>query len=102
MAVRANGFWDWMKRWGLWILVVLAGLLYLLAKLLPRRSKRDLFVQAKQQAGELKDQAVKKLGELKSEMKARRTELNDIKGIDDEAERLQALAEFANKRSRGG
>ena len=98
MAVRANTFWDWMKRWGLWILVVLAGALYLLVKLLPRRSKRDLFVQAKQQAGELKDQATKKLGELKSEMKDRRKELDGIKEIDDEAERLKALADFANRR----
>lgn len=87
-----------MKRWGLWILVVLAGGLYLLVKLLPRRSKRDLFVQAKQQAGELKDQASKKLTQLKTEMKTRRTELDGIKRIDDEAERLNALADFANRR----
>lgn len=89
-----------MKRWGLWILVIVAGGIYLLAKLLPRRSKRDLFVQAKQQAGALKDQAVKKLTQLKTEMKARRTELDGIKRIDDEAERLQALADFANRRQR--
>jgi len=87
-----------MKRWGIWILVILAGLLYLLVKLLPRRSKRDLFVQAKQQAGELKDQAAKKLDKLKAEMADRRHELTEIKSIDNEAERLKALADFANRR----
>ena len=100
MAVRANTFWDFLKRWWLWILLILAGAVYLIVKLLPRRSKRDLFVQAKQQAGELKDQAAKKLDGLKTEMKARRTELTEIKRIDDEAERLKALADFANRRSR--
>jgi|GEM_PF-4948891 len=100
MATRANTFWDWFKRWGLWILVLLAGLLYLAAKLLPRRSKRDLFVQAKEAAGELKDAAAAKHEQLKTEMKKRKAELEEIKRIDDEAERLRALAEFANKRKR--
>ena len=87
-----------MRRWGLWILLALAVVAYLIVKLLPRRSKRDLFIRAKEEAGRLKDETAKKLDRLKSEMADRRHELAEIKTIDDEAERLKALADFANRR----
>jgi len=96
--MAANSFCDWVRRWGLWILLILAAGLYLLTRILPRKSKRDLFVQAKREAARLKDAAETKYQKLSREMRQRRKELDGIKAIPDEATRLHALSMFSNRR----
>lgn len=89
-----------MHRWGLWILLALAVVAYLAVKLLPRRSKRDLFIRAREEAGRLKDETWRKIYKLEAEMADRRHELAEIDCIDDEGKRLKALADFADRRHR--
>jgi hypothetical protein len=97
VAIHANTFWDWMRRWGLWILLALAIVAYMIARLLPWRNKRDLFIRAREEAGRLRDETALKLDKIRAEMEDRRHELAEIKSIGDEAIRLKALADFANR-----
>jgi flagellar biosynthesis/type III secretory pathway M-ring protein FliF/YscJ len=97
--VKANRASDWLKRWGLWILLGLALLLVVLAWLLPSDGRKPKLLQeAKDGAKKLKDAAEEKLDALTEEMDKREAELAGIEKIDDEEERLRRLAEFANRR----
>lgn len=96
--MRANSFWDWIRRWGLWILLGLAALSFLVIKLLPKpKSRKSILRSAEEGAKEEKDKAKKKLEDHREMMESRVTELKDIKAIEDEEERLKRLADFANR-----
>ena len=80
-------------------MLAVAGLVYLLTRLLPSDGKKpELIQKAKDGARRLKDEAVKDFEEHKAKMDARRKELEDIKAIENEEERLKRLADFANRR----
>jgi flagellar biosynthesis/type III secretory pathway M-ring protein FliF/YscJ len=97
--VKANKTSDWLKRWGLWILLGLAALLVILCAVLPSNgSKPKLLQEAKDGAKKLKEKAEADLESVKKEMEEREKELAEIESIEDEAERLEKLAEFANRR----
>jgi Sec-independent protein translocase protein TatA len=97
---KANTAGDWIKKWGLWILLAIVVILVVCAKLFPSNGSKPKILQAaKDGAKKLKDAAEAKLEEHTSEMKAREEELEEIKAITDEEERLKRLAEFANRRS---
>lgn len=92
---------DWLAKWGLWILLVLVFGLYLLSKLLPTsREGRpgSLFLRAKEGARRIKEDTARRLERLAEEMKSRREELEEIREIEDEAERRRRLAELANRK----
>ena len=94
---------DWLAKWGLWILLVLVFGLYLLSKLLPtsRESRPgSLFLRAKEGARRIKEDTARRLERLAEEMRSRREELEEIKKIEDEAERRRRLAELANRKER--
>jgi hypothetical protein len=97
--MTANTVGSWFKRWGLWLLLGLAVVLVIIAKLLPSNgSKPEILQKAKDEVQGLKDQAKKELDEHKAKMKANEDELARIKAIEDEEARLKALAEFADSR----
>lgn len=97
--VKANRASDWLKRWGLWILLGLAALLVLLTWILPSNgTKPKLLQDAKDGAQKLKDSAAADLERVRLEMEEREKELARIKAIQDEKTRLEKLAEFANRR----
>lgn len=96
--MKANSTWSWFKKWGWWILLLLAAGLVLLCWLLPSDGKKPKLLQgAKDGAAKLKDQAEDALREHEAKMQANRDELACIKAIENEEERLQALADFANR-----
>jgi len=100
--MTANTTMDWLKRWGLWILIGLAVVLWLLAKLLPSpKGKPEILQKAKEEAQAIKDNLAKELKEHAGQMQANHDELERIKKIQNEAERLKALADFANKKKGG-
>ena len=97
--MSANSFGSWFKRWGLWILLGAALLLYIVTRLFPSNGNKPKILQeAKDQAKKLKDQASKQLQEHTEKMDAKVVELDEIKKISDEEERLKRLADFANRR----
>lgn len=97
--VKANRTSDWLKRWGLWVLLALAVLLVVLVWLFPSDGRKPKLLQeAKDGAEKLKKKASEKLDVLTEKMEKREAELADIEEIDDEDERLAALADFANRR----
>lgn len=99
MTVKANTVWDWLKKWGLWILLALAFLLFILSKLLPSpKGKPEVLQKAKEQATDIKNAASQALEKHNLEMEMRKDELAKIQTIHDEKARLQALADFANRR----
>lgn len=96
---KANTAGDWLKKWGLWILLGLAVALVVLAKLFPSNGSKPKILQAaKDGAQKLKDAAEEKLDAHTAEMEKREEELEEIQAITDEEERLRRLAEFANRR----
>lgn len=99
--MRANSASSWVKRWGLWILLVLAAALVVLCWLFPvsRRGKPKILEQAKKGAVALKAKAATELKELSHRMAARKKALRAIIAIEEEAARLKALAEYANRRA---
>jgi ABC-type multidrug transport system fused ATPase/permease subunit len=98
-VILANPITAWLKRWGLWILLGLAVVLYLLTRLLPSpKGKPELVQEAKDGAAKLKEEAAKASDELAKKMAENKKELEEIKAIADEKERLRRLAEFANRR----
>ena len=97
--VKANTAWDWLKKWWLWLVLGAAAILFILSRLLPTTSKGkpELLQKAKDEAKDAKDDAAKTLEEHNKEMDKRQEELDKIKAITNEAARLQALADFANR-----
>jgi len=78
---------------------VLGSVIAVLAWLLPtRRGKPKILKQAKEGATAIKEHAREELGPHGRRMAARRKELEVVKAIKNEDERLQALADFANRR----
>ena len=98
--MRANGAGAWLKRYGLWVLLGLAIALGVLCWLFPvsRRGKPQVLKEAQEGAKRIKALAAKRLEEHDHRMAARRKKLEAIEAIGDEAKRLQALADFANRR----
>ncbi len=101
---RANTAGEWMRRW--WWVLLLAGLalLIVLVELSVRlQGKRaDDVVSARARLEAAREETEAKLEELSAEMSARRDELDRIEAIPNERERLEKLAEFANRpRERG-
>lgn len=97
---KANSAWDWLKRWGLWILLGLGVVLAAFCWLLPtsKKGRPEILQKAKDGARELKDEQRVVLQKHEHAMAAREKELETIEEIDDERERLEALAAFANRR----
>lgn len=97
--MNANSLWSWFKRWGLWLLLAITGLIYLLSRLLPSDGRKpELLQKAKDEAEKLKEGAADDLATHSEKMNERVKELDEIKAIEDEKERLKKLAEFANRR----
>jgi flagellar biosynthesis/type III secretory pathway M-ring protein FliF/YscJ len=97
--MTANSVWTWLKKFGLWILAGLAVLLWLISKLIPTvKGKPEILQKAKEQATAAKTGATEEIKKLDEKMEGNRKELEEIKAIKDEEERLKRLAEFANKR----
>lgn len=97
--VKANTASDWLKKWGLWILLGIALVIFIIAKFIPAPKSKDATLrQAKDEAERLKNEVSKELEKHTKEMSNRKAELEQIKAIEDEDARLNALADFANKR----
>ncbi|KKM80669.1 hypothetical protein LCGC14_1337530 [marine sediment metagenome] len=97
----ANSVTSWLNRWGLWVLLGLAIALGVLCWLFPvsRRGKPQVLKEAREGAERIKALAAKRLEEHDRRMATRRKELEAIEAIGDEEKRLQALANFANRRT---
>lgn len=94
----ANPIADWLKRWGLLILVGLAAGLYLLLKFLPFKTGAiKALDESRAAAAGLKDEKTAALATITKQMDERAAELKTIQAIPDEAERLKALSDFANR-----
>lgn len=98
--VKANTAWDQLRKWGLWLLLGLGALLALVCWLLPtsKKGKPEILRKAKDGARAIKENRQKELKAHKRRMAVREKELETIGTIEDERERLQALADFANRR----
>jgi len=98
--VKANSASDFLKRWGLLILLGIAVAVGALCWLFPvsRKGKPQILKEAQDAAAALKDRAATELKEHEHRMAARRKELEMIGTIKDEDDRLKALASFANRR----
>lgn len=95
----ANSIWSWLKKYGLWILGGVLLVCWLISKLIPTfRGKPEILQKAKDEVAAVKADTAKKSEELDAKMELNRKELEAIKAIDNEAERLQKLADFANRR----
>ena len=99
--MSANGAGAWLKRWGLWILLGGAVALGVLCWLFPvsRKGKPQVLKDAQEGAERIKALAAKRLEEHDRRMATRRKELEAIEAIGDVEKRLQALADFANRRT---
>jgi hypothetical protein len=95
----ANSIWTWAKKYGLWILSGVLLLCWFISKLIPTvRGRPEILQKAKDEVAAAKEDTAKKAAELEVKMESNRKELDAIKAIEDEAERLRRLAEFANRR----
>ena len=89
-------------KWGLLILLVLVGIVWVMSRILPTKGgKPKLLQDAKDGADKLKEAFSEKLEAHNAAMAAEKTELEEIKAIEDEEERLRRLADFANRKRRG-
>ena len=76
-----------------------AVLIYFVTRILPSDGDKPKMLQSiKDDADKLKEDAQEELNKHLAVMEARQKELDEIKAIKDEKERLKRLAEFANKR----
>jgi Sec-independent protein translocase protein TatA len=100
MEVKANTTGAWLKKWGLWILLGLVVVLVVLSKILPsnKGGKPEILADAKKKLDEVKASVSAELKAHNEKMDANKKELDRIKAIADEDERLKALADFANSR----
>lgn len=97
--MTANTASDWFKSWGLLIIAGLGGLLFLLLKLVPApKGKVEILDAARDSAKKLADDKTKALSDLNGKMMENRAELKEIQAIPDQMTRLQALADFANRK----
>ena len=97
--MTANSIWTWLKKWGLWILAGLVALLWLISKLIPTiGGKPEILQKAKEEAAAAKQTASEAIDKHEAKMEENRKELETIKAIPDEMERLKRLADFANRR----
>ena len=98
----ANSIGEWVKRYGLWFLVLGVGILVIAAKLFPtaKRGPLKILKQAEDKAKQLHAQKSKELKKLDIRFEANTTELIEITEVEDETERLKQLAAFANRRRR--
>lgn len=96
--IKANTAKHWFKRYGLWILIGLALIIFIISRIIPSpKGKPEILKKAKEEAAKAKDAATKALEEHNKAMAERKAELENIKAMSDEEARLQALADFANK-----
>ncbi len=96
----ANSIGEWIKRYGLWCLVLGVGILVVMAKLFPtaKRGPLKILKQAEDRANQLHTEKSKELEKLDIRFEANTTELIEIIEIEDEEDRLKQLAAFANRR----
>lgn len=96
--MKANTLWSWIKKWGLWILAGLTFILFVVAKILPKpKDKKSILRRAHDGAEKIKVEVKENLDLHRKKMADREIELENIKAISDEEERLKALADFANR-----
>jgi len=98
--MSANSGKTWWRWSYLWIALVCVVVLVVLVRVfLPKRKeKATILTEAREGVERLKETATKELKEHQKKMDANRRELENIKEIEDEDERLQALADFGNRR----
>jgi len=95
----ANSIWTWLKKYGLYVLSGLLLVCWLISKLIPTvRGRPEILQKAKDEVSTAKNDVAKESELLAAKMEANRKELEAIKAISDEAERLRRLADFANRR----
>jgi Sec-independent protein translocase protein TatA len=100
--IKANTIKHWFTKWGLWILLSIALVIFVITRFIPATKNKDAIIQkAKDEAKRLKDEVSKELIKHNAEMDARKTELDGIKALEDEKTRLARLADFANRRRSG-
>lgn len=96
--IKANKAKHWFTKWGLWILLGIAVVIFIISRLIPApKDKQAILRQAKEEAKRLKDEVSAELEKHNKEMAERKAELEKAKAIEDEEARLKALADFANK-----
>lgn len=97
----ANTGGDWLKRYWLWFVLAAAFGIYALTRLLPApKGKEGILAETKEKAEKLKTETAAEHAKIVEEMDAKLKELIEIKAITDEKERLQKLADFANRRTK--
>jgi len=97
----ANSIGDWFKRYKIWlILIAITVVVFALWMFLPTGDKGALKIlkDTEDKVNKLKEAKVKELEVITEEMDERVEELMEIKAEPDEDKRLQALADFANRR----
>jgi len=97
---RANSASDWLKRWW-WALAVAAlTILVAVAAIFARTGDKESARAMDRTAGALKEARDKVAFDLsvhETAMEERAVELEEIRAISDEEERLRRLADFANR-----
>lgn len=98
----ANPLGSWFKRWGIWLMLALFAVLFFIVKYMLPAPKGAIKVldEARKATEDLKATKAKEHAELTQVMEAKATELKQIQTISDEEKRLQALADFANRKTK--
>lgn len=104
--MSANTFGDYVRKYWLVFVLVLAVGLGLLVFFLPAgtdeedRRREGILRKTRTRVDEIKANAAVELETHNEGMKKRREELTEIEKVPDEKERLRKLAEFSNRRAR--
>lgn len=88
----------WIKKWWLAIVGVLAAGFALVARLFPRRSNKHLIERTKAEAERIKVSAAAEIKRYDEESERKIKEIMHISQIKEDRERLQKLADLANKK----
>lgn len=96
----ANSISSYIKRYWLWFVLVLLGIVvFFVLVMAPKGTDKSKILKSAEKAVEkLRVKKTKQLEALDQEMVENTKELNGIKAINDEKERLRRLAEFANRK----
>jgi len=94
----ANPITSWFRKWWLYFLLLLIIIAVALSWLIPSRESTDENPNATKKLTNIQDKVKTDLILHESKMATRRKELKEIKCIEDKEKRLQALADFGNRR----